>query len=34
MSMQRFSHVTNIAFCFEPIDNGDPRWPPLKIGEI
>ena len=38
MSMHRFSLVTNameaLNFVFEPIDNGDPRWPPLKLGEI
>ena len=39
MSMHMFSHTCeecngSIAFCFELIDNGDPRWPPTKLGEI
>ena len=23
-----------VEFCFVPIDNGDPRWPPLKLDDI
>ena len=23
-----------VKFCFVSIDNGEPRWPPLKLGEI
>ena len=33
MYMHMFSREEcngSIAFCFEPIDNGDPRWPPIK----
>ena len=38
MCMPGFSHVRNametFEFCFVPIDNGDPRWPPPKFDEI
>ena len=37
VSVPRFSHVRNTMEAlnfFVPINNGDPRWPPLKFGKF